>query len=130
MGINGFLPSFSGRVAVAGLVAPVQAVIGLFWPFRPVRPESHGNRALSSSSNRRVYRSRAIELAPWRHGATHTARTGTVAAKSRMPGRLKVRREYEPGISPSFAGRMVISGRMSDVCAEIERLAQPENAAF
>ncbi|HYW58646.1 MAG TPA: hypothetical protein VE934_16980 [Polaromonas sp.] len=37
-------------------------------------------------------------------------------------------REFEAGISPSCAGRMVISGRMADVCAELDRMAQKEAA--
>ncbi|MDO9359861.1 MAG: hypothetical protein Q7T70_12810 [Polaromonas sp.] len=38
-------------------------------------------------------------------------------------------REFEPGVSPSCAGRMVISGRMADVCAELDRMAQRESSA-
>ena len=47
--------------------------------------------------------------------------------KTSSPRRLKVIRELEAGISPSCAGRMVISGRMADVCAELDRLAQKES---
>jgi hypothetical protein len=49
-------------------------------------------------------------------------------AKTTAPRRLKVVREFEAGISPSCAGRMVISGRMADVCAELDRMAQREIA--
>jgi hypothetical protein len=41
---------------------------------------------------------------------------------------LRVVRVVEGTASPS-AGRMVISGRMADVCAELERLAALEAAA-
>ena len=44
--------------------------------------------------------------------------------------RLKVVREFDSGVSPSCAGRMVISGRMADVCAELERMVQRETAAI
>lgn len=37
--------------------------------------------------------------------------------------RLRVVRESDAAISPDCAGRMVISGRMADVCAELERMA-------
>lgn len=37
--------------------------------------------------------------------------------------RLRVVREFDSAISPSCAGRMVISGRIADVCAELERLS-------
>jgi hypothetical protein len=51
--------------------------------------------------------------------------------KSRKPAfrRLKVVREFDSGVSPACAGRMVISGRMADVCAELERMAQRETTA-
>ncbi|OOG39783.1 hypothetical protein [Polaromonas sp. A23] len=49
-------------------------------------------------------------------------------AKAASSRRLKVVREFEAGISSSCAGRMVISGRMADVCAELDRMAQRETA--
>lgn len=36
---------------------------------------------------------------------------------------LRVVREVDSGILPDCAGRMVISGRMADVCAELDRMA-------
>ena len=42
--------------------------------------------------------------------------------------RLRVLREFEPGKHPAAAGRMVISGRMVDVCAELDRLVGAESA--
>lgn len=49
-------------------------------------------------------------------------------AKATSPRRLKIVRELEAGVSPCCAGRMVISGRMADVCAELDRMAQREAA--
>ena len=40
--------------------------------------------------------------------------------------RLKILREFDPDISRSCAGRMIISGRMADVCAELDRMEQRE----
>lgn len=37
--------------------------------------------------------------------------------------RLKIVREFEQGSNPLCAGRMRMSGRMADVCAELERMA-------
>ena len=37
--------------------------------------------------------------------------------------RLRVVREFDSAVSPDCAGRMVISGRMADVCAELDRMA-------
>jgi hypothetical protein len=52
----------------------------------------------------------------------HLARTGGAARP------LRVVRVVE-GAAPLGAGRMVISGRMDDVCAELDRLAALEAAA-
>ena len=49
--------------------------------------------------------------------------------KASSQRRLKVVREFDAGIGPSCAGRMVISGRMADVCAELDRMAQKESMA-
>ena len=37
--------------------------------------------------------------------------------------RLRVVREFDSAVNPDCAGRMVISGRMADVCAELDRMA-------
>jgi hypothetical protein len=42
---------------------------------------------------------------------------------------LRVLRVVEGSRAPAGAGRMVISGRMADVCAELDRLAALEAAA-
>jgi hypothetical protein len=47
----------------------------------------------------------------------------TMLAKQRA---LRVLRVSEHGEAPHCAGRMVISGRMSDVCAELDRLVALE----
>jgi hypothetical protein len=52
----------------------------------------------------------------------------TQAAQGRAPSRLRVLREFEPGASPACAGRMVITGRMADVCAELERMSQTQRS--
>ena len=52
----------------------------------------------------------------------------THAAQGRAPTRLRVLREFEPGTSPACAGRMVITGRMADVCAELERMSQSQRS--
>ncbi len=41
---------------------------------------------------------------------------------------LRIVRIQEAGQAPSLVGRMVISGRMADVCAELDRLAAREAA--
>ena len=44
------------------------------------------------------------------------------------PKPLRVLRVVEPSAPRAVAGRMVISGRMADVCAELDRLAALERA--
>jgi hypothetical protein len=46
---------------------------------------------------------------------------------TRRPLPLRVARVMEAQHNRKNAGRMVISGRMADVCAELERLAELEN---
>jgi len=48
-------------------------------------------------------------------------------ATPQQPARaLRVVRVLEPSTPRAVAGRMVISGRMADVCAELDRLAAQE----
>jgi hypothetical protein len=46
---------------------------------------------------------------------------------ARRPLPLRVARVMEAHHNRKNAGRMVISGRMADVCAELDRLAELEN---
>jgi hypothetical protein len=50
------------------------------------------------------------------------------ASRVRAPRRLRVVRVFDGSPASAGAGRMVISGRMADVCAELERLAAQEAA--
>ena len=46
----------------------------------------------------------------------------TRAFSAQVDSRLKVVREFEYGSNPLCAGRMRMSGRMADICAELERM--------
>ncbi len=48
------------------------------------------------------------------------------AAKAKRATPLRVVRVVEPSAPRAVAGRMVISGRLADVCAELDRLAALE----
>jgi len=41
---------------------------------------------------------------------------------------LRVLRVVDAGLSPAQSGRLRISGRMADVCAELDRLAALESS--
>jgi hypothetical protein len=54
--------------------------------------------------------------------------TRATGRKSIVPMPLRVVRVVETGQARTSVGRMVISGRMADVCAELDRLAAREAA--
>jgi hypothetical protein len=84
-----------------GLLAPLQSLIGWF---------AGGLRS--------------------RHGAhARVVAAHTTAPRSCVRRPLRVVRVMEGCPASSGAGRMVISGRMADVCAELDRLAELEAAA-
>lgn len=53
-------------------------------------------------------------------------RTAATPPARTAPRPLRVVRVMEPAAGGHAAGRMVISGRLADVCAELERLAAQE----
>ena len=60
--------------------------------------------------------------------ASHPVRkAGPIARRHGVPT-LRVLRVMEAGQKAGHGGRMVISGRMADVCAELDRLAAQEAA--
>ena len=62
-------------------------------------------------------------IAPRVHAARAPGRNHSIAVLHRP---LRVLRVVEASAAPASAGRMVISGRMADVCAELDRLAASE----
>jgi hypothetical protein len=67
--------------------------------------------------------------------ATNFVATTDLPARGNLPNApyslarpLRVVRMVEPGQASASVGRMVISGRMADVCAELDRLAAKEVA--
>ncbi len=68
----------------------------------------------------------ALRPAPLSATRTPGELTRSWSAPTRRP--LRVVRVMEAGQSRSLVGRMVISGRMADVCAELDRLAACEAA--
>jgi len=73
-----------------------------------------------------AFRGWLAALAP-RPGAAAPARTPPARqVHPEAPKPLRVVRVLEPSAPRSTAGRMVISGRLADVCAELDRLAALE----
>jgi hypothetical protein len=123
------IASFSRSSLLSALLAPLQALAALWLP-----ATSAVNTAPSSPLP--VFRRLAAhDASATEFIASHAQpvraagqKHGQIMARTGAPRRLKVVREFEPGISPLCAGRMVISGRMADVCAELDRMAQREAA--
>ena len=102
-------------LAVGALAAPLHQLfgqwrLGLLRRAAPARMRAH-----------------PVPLAP----RARVARAApTVAGHARPLRPLRVVRMAEPFRAPASAGRMTISGRMADVCAELDRLAAVEAGAL
>ena len=126
MGITGL----SRSPLLSVLLAPLQALATL-WVAAPPAAAAPSFGPVVALRRCAANDPSAIKTAaadPFQTGATGSKGIQTVRRAS-APRRLKVVREFEPGVSPSCAGRMVISGRMADVCAELDRMAQREASA-
>jgi hypothetical protein len=123
MGINSISSNFSRAPSIAFFLAPLHALISLFVPVQ----NTAANKSLhgKQSAKNRSFRPRAIGKATCRLGSAENP-THLLTAKDAGPRRLKIVREFEPGVDRTNAGRMVICGRMADVCAELDRMAQQE----
>ena len=123
------IASFSRSPLLSVLLAPLQALATLWVPAQPAAgapscspaPAFKRFAANDSSATKSI-------AGGARHLRAASPKFCQTMAKSGAPRRLKVVREFEAGISPSCAGRMVISGRMADVCAELDRMTQRETA--
>ncbi len=122
--------SFSQSPMLSILLAPVQAVAAWLVPAQSASSRfavPAGQRALNQLVLPIASTSTTVRRRP---ASAHTAaaKSGKTASKTPALSRLKVVREFDSAVGPACAGRMVISGRMADVCAELERMAQREAA--
>ena len=140
MGITRFSLHSPHLPLLSVLRTPLNALVALFvaghaGASRTLHADNNDNR----SHNRKIVRP-TVHKVPVSH-KTQLARTAAsrlftkpcinaarASASRPSTSRLRVVREFEAGVGPSCAGRMVISGRMADVCAELERMAQTESA--
>ncbi len=106
---------------VPDLLAPLQ-----LW----VRKLMHADAASAPARAHQPVRAAALPLAQATlvpAMARRPARATALAQPGlRMQRPLRVVQVMERGASRASAGRMVISGRMADVCAELDRLAARE----
>jgi hypothetical protein len=115
MGIANFSPQFGRATGLSMLLAPIHALAALFVPAQPA--PVHARSAFSPAT---AYRASAQP-----HNRLKLSPTSSVPNSKHIASvqRLKIVRQFEPGANRSCAGRLVISGRMSDVCAELDRMA-------
>lgn len=103
--------------AAPGILAPLQ---GLWRWFMPATAPSRSTHARSNVCTSEVVR----------HSIKHHDGCAPVATQSQAskPAHrpLRILRILEADQAPANVGRMVISGRMADVCAELDRLAACE----
>ena len=114
MGIISFSPVFFRPSALSILLAPVHALVAFFVP--------------AQSASARVRQAASQPIAP-RVLVPLAVKCHQNVAPARTLRRLKVVRQFEPGVGRSCTGRLVISGRMSDVCAELDRMARLETTS-
>ena len=130
MGIASFSPQFSRMAAMSGLASPLQAVLALFMPSAPSRPVTQVSCSSAVRSVPRYIsagRGQPVLTSTGHRDVQHILLTRTESCAAAPSSKLKIVRRFEPGVGASLAGRMVISGRMADVCAELDRMEQKES---
>ena len=121
----------SALLPVPVFLAPLQALWRWLMPALPAlsnlpqRPSAVRGRVTPSGQPLRHRQLAWRPRADPRHGTAHQ-RPMPAHASAQRP--LRVVRVMEAGLAPAQVGRMVISGRMADVCAELDRLAACEAA--
>ena len=133
MGIASSSNQFSGASVWAAVMAPLHGLLSLFVPQQSASESAASfNRHTSPhySPHQATGHARSIDSSRWLRGSTQVAlkQVRNPAQQLRI-SRLKIVRQFEPGVGPACAGRMVISGRMADVCAELDRMAEREGPA-
>ena len=120
MGIASFSPLFSrfGATGLSGMFAPVQTFAAFFMPAQATHA---GHSPVTYPT--------AEHLANVQKVLKRRPVLPAIAASIRPASRLKVMREFEPGMGRSQVGRMAICGRMADVCAELDRIASKASGA-
>jgi hypothetical protein len=133
MRIASFSTHFSGVSVWAAVVAPLQGLLSLLVPQQAASANTASFSRHTSphcSPHQATGHVRSIDSSRWLRGNTQVALKQVCnLAQQPSTSRLKIVRQFEPGVGPACAGRMVISGRMADVCAELDRMAEREGLA-
>lgn len=111
------------------------ALFGISSLYNSLQSFMNASSLLQASPHNQAARSLGTSTSkPTSHqGSTHSTRHNAPIGINGRPAHashqraLRVMRIAEQGDAPSCAGRMVISGRMADVCAELDRLVALES---
>jgi hypothetical protein len=114
---------------ISALFAPFQAFASRLAPARRQRVQTIGRQPVYAGNAARQPAARASRALPASSGAFRSPvqRAGVSGPARRTPA-LRVVHNIDSGIPVGSSGRMVISGRMADVCAELDRLAAIDSA--
>ena len=112
------------RLTAHALVSPMQAVVDFFAPWEkdhqaPKTPDAAPSSKLQPVACSTAHLGRAANQARFRTQDPHPLALPA-------SGKVRVLRVMDAAIPPHSAGRMVISGRLSEVCAELDRLSRQE----
>lgn len=111
--------------ALSNLFAPLQTAASRFAPAQ-TRMSVPTGRPAPAAPQEGARQASLRTVAANEAGTTGAALAQSTSAPRRAPA-LRVVRNIEAGIPVGSSGRMVISGRMADVCAELDRLATLES---
>lgn len=133
MSIAVFTPPSPFSPRLAPVLAPFQALAR--WFVSSAAVPRHAGRTGRATG----FKSREAAINPVAAYAPPPVITAGLGSQIRVPDRIqkprpstlpavRMVRVLEAGQAPASVGRMVISGRMADVCAELDRLALREAA--
>jgi hypothetical protein len=105
--------------AVPAVLAPLQVL------WRWFVPATAQAKSMPAGMDRRA---REVAMHSIAGNARFTRAEPLIGSKTSTLRPLRIVRVLEAGQAPAAVGRMLISGRMADVCAELDRLAAREAA--
>jgi len=117
--------NFSHLSNLSALLSPLHTLVA--WLIRPASTQPRVPPAKAALSHQRLTLPIASAVGSRSKNTTalvSSFKSATYAAQNHGVTLLKVVREHDAGVGPSCAGRMTISGRMADVCAELDRMTQ------
>jgi hypothetical protein len=116
-----FFAPHAGTVKPSGLRMPARAQSGA-WPSSAPRASSFSVTSFGASSS-------SGSLGGFVHAGRTTYPRNRASVSAKPIHRVRVVRNVDTSLPADRAGRMVVSGRFADVCAELDKLASMEMRA-